>query len=158
MTDEKTVRQQLVESLNQGTRQMSTWTILYHSAIAGQVGLNVTDHKCLDILNHQGSLTAGQLAGITGLTTGAVTGVIDRLEKAGYVRRMRDPGDRRRVIIQPAAEKAAQDFGPLFAHLQACYLPLLEHYSEDDLRLLFRFVQDSIQVLQAEIDWLRKEG
>jgi DNA-binding MarR family transcriptional regulator len=65
--------------------------------------------------------------------------VIDRLEKAGYVQRVRDLKDRRRVIVQPLLEKAAQDLGPFFSHLQRRYLPLLENYQEEELSLLIRF-------------------
>jgi DNA-binding MarR family transcriptional regulator len=157
MEDTTMGRQELVKKLNEETRQMSTWTVLFHSAIAEQVGLNVTDHKCLDILYQHGPLAAGQLADITGLTTGAVTGVIDRLEKAGYVHRERDPIDRRRVIVQPVLEKAAQDLGPFFSHLQQRYLPLLENYREEELSLLIRFSQESVRFLQEEINWLRKK-
>ena len=64
---------------------------MFHQAIADRLGLNVTDHKCIDLLLMKGPLTAGELAGMTGLTTGAITAVIDRLEKAGFVRREDDP-------------------------------------------------------------------
>jgi predicted ArsR family transcriptional regulator len=130
---------------------------MFHSAIAERLGLNTTDHKCLDILNSQGSLTAGQLAELTGLTTGAVTGVIDRLEHAGYVCRARDPHDRRRVIVQPVDDKAARDIGPLFGHFTDRYVPRLEKLQDDELRLVLRFVQDSIRFMQEEIAWLMKE-
>jgi DNA-binding MarR family transcriptional regulator len=149
-------RKELLKQLDEEMRQMSTWTVLFHSAIAEQVDLNVTDQKCLDILNQHGPLAAGQLADITGLTTGAITGVIDRLEKAGYVHRERDPHDRRRVIVQPTLEKVAQDLGPIFTHLQQRYLPLLENYQEDELNLLICFFQGSVRFLQEEINWLRQ--
>jgi len=149
-------RKELLKQLDEEMRQMSTWTVLFHSAIAEQVDLNVTDQKCLDILNQHGPLAAGQLADITGLTTGAITGVIDRLEKAGYVHRERDLNDRRRVIVQPALEKVAQDLGPIFTHFQQRYLPLLENYPEDELNLLISFFQESVRFLQEEINWLRQ--
>ena len=85
-------------------REISTVTILFHQAIADRLGMNVTDHKCAGILARSGPITAGELARRTGLTTGAITGVIDRLEQAGFARRARDPGDRRRVIIEPDPE------------------------------------------------------
>ena len=157
MADTHSEHQKLVEALNEASRHLSTWTVMFHSAIAERLGLNTTDHKCLDILNHHGTLTAGQLAEITGLTTGAVTGVIDRLEKAGYVRRESDPNDRRRVIVQPIAEKADQTLAPLFGHFTRRYVPRLENYQENELRLVLRFVQDSIQFMQEEISWLREK-
>lgn len=157
MVDQDTERRKMIGALNEATRQMSTWTVMFHSAIASQVNLNITDHKCLDILNDQGTMTAGQLAEITGLTTGAVTGVIDRLEYVGFVRRDRDPRDRRRVIVQPNNEKATEVLGPIFKHFQQRYEPVLESYSEDELRALLRFIEQSVHLMQQEIEWLRKK-
>src|SRR6516164_9446091 len=97
-------REELLAALNDEFRQLTTATILFHQAIADRLGMNVTDHKCADILLRAGPITAGELAQRTGLTTGAITGVIDRLEKAGFVRRVRDPGDRRRVVVVPLPE------------------------------------------------------
>jgi DNA-binding MarR family transcriptional regulator len=155
--DQDIERRKMIETLSEATRQMSTWTVMFHSAVASQVDLNITDHKCLDILNDQGPMTAGQLAEITGLTTGAVTGVIDRLEYVGFVRRERDPRDRRRVIVQPNDEKAAEVLGPIFKHFQQRYAPALENYSDDELRVLLRFIEQSIHLMQQEIEWLRKK-
>ena len=76
-------------------------SVLFRQALADRVGLNATDLACAGILSESGRLTAGRLAEVTGLTTGAVTGVVDRLERAGYVRRTSDPEDRRRVIVEP---------------------------------------------------------
>ncbi len=157
MENEKDERQRLIAALQEATRQQSTWTVLFHNAVAGQVGLNITDHKCLDVLIHQGPLTAGQIAETTGLTTGAVTGVIDRLEKAGYVRREKDPTDRRRVVVQPVLDKTGEDLGPLFAHFLQRYMPLLESYQDEELRLVLRFVEESIAFMQDEIAWLRRQ-
>lgn len=155
--DKATERKKMLQALNDATRQMSTWTVMFHSAIANQLNLNITDHKCLDILNDQGPMTAGQLAEITGLTTGAVTGVIDRLEYVGFVRRDRDARDRRRVIVQPIHEKAAQMIGPIFMHFQQRYEPVLDGYSDDELRVLLRFIEQSTHFMQKEIEWLREK-
>src|SRR4051812_25029573 len=94
-------RAELLAALVGELRQLSAATIMFHQAVADRLGLNVTDHKCVDLLQRNGPLTAGELAQHTGLTTGAITGVIDRLEKAGFVRRAEDANDRRRVIIEP---------------------------------------------------------
>ena len=72
----------------------------YDQAVADTIGLNRTDMRCVDILDRQGRLTAGQLAEQTGLTSGAVTTVIDRLEASGYARRTRDTTDRRRIYVE----------------------------------------------------------
>src|SRR3954469_8861669 len=84
-------------------REISTMTVLFHSRIAEQMGLSGTDHKCLDLVMRASEpLTAGQIAQRSGLSTGAVTGVIDRLERRGFVRRIRDPHDRRKVLVERA--------------------------------------------------------
>src|SRR5262245_581834 len=107
-------REELLAGLNDGFRQLSAATILFHQAVADRLGMNITDHKCADTLSRTGPITAGELAQRTGLTTGAITGVIDRLERAGFVRRVRDPHDRRRVIVEPVVKRMARVIGPLF--------------------------------------------
>src|SRR5690349_6128631 len=82
-------------------RELSARTVLFHQAVAERLGIGSTDHKCLDIAARASTdqpLTAGQLAELTGLTTGAITGVLDRLEKAGFIRREKHPHDRRQVV------------------------------------------------------------
>lgn len=95
-------------------RRHSTATVLFHHAMAERLGLGPSDHKCLDLLLQHGDLTGTRLAAITGLTTGAVTGVVNRLEAAGYVRRRPDPADGRRQRIEPVPERIA-DVAAVFA-------------------------------------------
>ena len=78
--------------------------MLFHHAVAERLGLGPADHKCLDLLVERGSMTSSQLAAITGLTTGAITGVVNRLEAAGYVQRQPDPDDRRKQVLTPVPE------------------------------------------------------
>ncbi len=112
MSRESSPKSELVAELAGMMRELSTATILFHQAVADRLGMNVTDHKCAGILTQSGPITAGDLAVRTGLTTGAVTGVIDRLEKAGFVRRVRDGTDRRRVIVEPDCDAIAGKSGP----------------------------------------------
>lgn len=81
--------------------------------------------------------------------------MIDRLEKRGYARRERDPHDRRKVIVRPDPEKANAELGPLFQHFLEMYLPLLEKYNDDELRLILRYFEDSHDLLQEQILWLK---
>ncbi|MEN7549968.1 MarR family transcriptional regulator [Rapidithrix thailandica] len=81
-------------------------------------------------------MTAGELAILTGLTTGAITGVIDRLEKRGFVNREKDPKDRRKVLIVPDQEKSFQVFGPMFTRLQEKLTEVYQQFSEDDLQII----------------------
>ena len=75
-------KEEIIEAINDKFREMSTETIMFHQAVADILGLHITDHKCLDFIYRFGAMPAGRLADLTGLTTGAVTGIIDRLEKA----------------------------------------------------------------------------
>src|ERR1700743_128035 len=88
---------------------------LLASASAERVGINVTDLNCLNILALSGQLTAGELARATGLTTASITGVLDRLEEAGFVHRKRDAKDRRRVVVRLDATRGLRDVAPVFA-------------------------------------------
>src|SRR5690625_288136 len=92
-------REELIEEILSCGRTMSTSTVLFHQSIAEKAGMSGTDHKYLDILFQSGPITAGKLAELSGLTTGAVTGIIDRLEKQKLVRREQDPQDRRKVLV-----------------------------------------------------------
>ena len=138
-------------------RELSTRTVLLHQVIAERLGLNTTDHKAMDLLSRAGPITAGELAELTGLTTGAITGIIDRLEKAGFVRRQSDPHDRRRVIIQPLMEHVERDIAPLFDSLAHAMAALCARYSDQDLVLIRDFMTRSIAILQEETARLRMQ-
>ena len=149
-------RADLLTALNDEFRQLTTATILFHQAIADRLGMNVTDHKCADILLRAGPITAGELAQRTGLTTGAITGVIDRLEKAGFVRRVRDPGDRRRVIVEPLPRRMEQEIGPLFESIARTMAELCAHYSTQELAVIREFIARAHQGAYEEIRKLRE--
>jgi len=86
-------------------RRHSTAVVLFHHAVAERLGLGPTDHKCLDLLRDRGPMAASDLGAITGLTSGAITGVVARLERAGYLRREPDPHDGRKQILHLALER-----------------------------------------------------
>jgi DNA-binding MarR family transcriptional regulator len=81
-------------------REFATAVVVFHEAVGGLLGLSAVERKCIDVLRRLGPVTAGTIGEHTGLTTGAVTGLVDRLEKAGYARRARDPRDRRKVVVE----------------------------------------------------------
>lgn len=89
-------------------RRHSTSTVLFHHAVAERLGLGPTDRKCLDLLLDRGAMTGSGLAAITGLTTGAITGLVARLERAGFVWRAPDSVDRRKQIVTPAPHGSAR--------------------------------------------------
>lgn len=139
------LKKPIIDEILELLREQSTQTVLFHAFIAEQLGLNTTDHKALDLIAKASEMTAGKLAEMTGLTTGAVTGVIDRLEKAGFVRRAFDPNDRRRIIIQfipETAEKIFSVFAPMHQQTNA----LLESYSEQELAVIHDFMRRAIEL------------
>lgn len=135
-------------------RALSSQTVLYSQAVAERLGINLTDLMCLGILGGTGPITAGRLAGLTGLTTGAITGVVDRLERAGYVRRERDPDDRRRVIVTRVPERQQETGAPFGSMLQAS-AELFSRYGDEDLALILDYVTRSNAMLQEETARLR---
>jgi len=130
-------------------RQMGVYSVMFHNAIAERLGLNVTDHKCLDYIIRTENVTAGRLSQVTGLTTGAITGVIDRLEKAGFARRQPDPRDRRKVIIVPRPEKLAE-LSKLFDPLNRKMARVMARYSARDFEVLIDFMQRIGDVMREE--------
>lgn len=136
-------REELLQALSLAGREASTATVLFHAAIAARAGLAASDIKTLDLLLRLGPLTAGELAGQTGLATASVTSLIDRLEKKGLARRLRDPKDRRRVIVEAVTEEAAESLDPLFGGIQDAFQEILESYSDDQLETVLDFMRRS---------------
>jgi DNA-binding MarR family transcriptional regulator len=132
---------QLLDSLEEQSRELSTRTVILHHLIGERLGLNPTDHKCLDVIIRNGTpMTASQLAEETGLSTGAITGVIDRLEKGGYVRRKRDQNDRRLVFINPLLEKAMVKLSPIFDPIKQASRNLYSKYNDQELAIILDFI------------------
>jgi DNA-binding MarR family transcriptional regulator len=127
-------REELVELLHKQFRELSSRTVLFHHWISELLGLNTIDHKCLDIIVKSDSpLTGAQLANITGLSSGAITGVIDRLEKRGYVFRDRDLNDRRLVYVKPIMSTIEKEVFPVFDSLNKTMTKVYSNYSNGDL-------------------------
>lgn len=144
-----------VEDFIQACRRHSTRTVLFHAAVAERMGLNPSDHKCTDVLLERGSMTAGQLAAVTGLTTGAITGVVDRLVQAGLVAREADPTDRRKVLLRATPERC-QHFMPLFAGIQRATAALYDSYTPKELALIVGFLDRSAELLEDQVQSLRQ--
>ena len=149
-------REETIQAIIEKRREMSTETIMFHQNIADVLGLHITDHKCLDLIRQYGAMPAGRLAELTGLTTGAVTGIIDRLEKVGYVRRTNDPKDRRRTIIELVRNKKWE------RKIEAIFIPfhermrkLLSSYSDSELAFLLDVLTKSIELTREESKKLR---
>jgi DNA-binding MarR family transcriptional regulator len=139
-------------------RETSTLTVLRHARIAEKMGLSGTDHKALDLVRQaEGALTAGRIAELTGLSTGAVTGVIDRLEKAGFVRRVRDLQDRRKVLVEIAPIDEAR-FLPLFQSALDSTMRILERFTPEERKAIERFQNEMLGELRNEVLGASRRG
>lgn len=137
-------REKLIESVLNASRESSTAAVFFHSIIAEQVGLGATEEKTLFLLSRLGALTAGEIAHHTGLTTPSVTSLIDRLESKGFVQRVRDTHDRRRVIVERNEERLAK-LDQVFHSLQKNFMDFLERYSDDQLATIADFLTRAAQ-------------
>jgi DNA-binding MarR family transcriptional regulator len=147
-------RAALMQELENALRRSSAQGVIFGQTVANTVGISGSDLECLDFLNLEGRVTAGRLAEVTGLTTGAITGVVDRLEKAGLVRRERDPADRRKVFIATVPENIAR-IGRFYEHMQRGMAKLWESYSDAELRLLLEFASKGYETMLSATEELK---
>lgn len=141
------------EQLTMSMRGLGTRTVLYQQCVASSLGLYNNDFLSIDILHEKGPVTAGELARLTGLTTGSVTSLIDRLEKSGFVRRQPDPHDRRKVIIVPLYENK-EEVSKTYLMLHAAMVKLASSYSDEELELITQFLSKASIVLEDQIHHL----
>ena len=138
-------------------RLMSTFDALFSHAAAEHVGMHPTDIETIDLLNVLGPMSAGELSHLTGLSSGATTRLIDRVESAGLVRRRPDEHDRRRVIIEPVYENlnaVGEVYGPMAASLGRQWA----HFSDEELSVIVLFLRETNSVLVAENARMRGEA
>ena len=148
-------REQLTAAFGTAVRRTSSLMQLVSQAAADQIGINATDLNCLNILSFSGHMTAGELARATGLTTASITGVADRLEEAGFVRRERDTRDRRRVVIRLVLERALSDIAPVFLPMVRALQDVAGRYTDDELQLIVGFYGRMEQVFRDHLARLR---
>lgn len=148
-------RQELVQSLSALIPAAQTETHAVDEAAANRLRINGTDLRCLGAVLEQGSVSASRLAEIVGLTRGAMTTALDRLERAGFVRRIRDRQDRRSIKIEatPAAKKGVH---AIWQPIRADGLDLLKTYSDAELELLLRFFTDYCALHRAHAGRIRR--
>ena len=124
--------------------------------LAGKLmGVNRTDGRVIDLLDQHGRLTAGELAAGAGLTTGAVTGVVDRLEERGYARRVRDEADRRKVLVE-ATPLAREKSWSLYSGMAERGEKATRSYSDDELRAVLRFIGDATRITDEHAASIRE--
>jgi DNA-binding MarR family transcriptional regulator len=146
-----------LESFRIASRKYSDSSILMHEAIARKAGLSGSDHKYLGFIMQKGSMTAGELARLTGLTTGAITGVIDRLEKQKLIKREYDKDDRRKVIIVANTQNALKLLEPLFAELQSKTTKLINSFSEKEIQVIEKYFHAASEIMTEVTDNLNND-
>jgi DNA-binding MarR family transcriptional regulator len=142
-------KQELVMQIIGGARQYSIGTVLFHQAVGELLGINVTDMKCLDIITLKSSATPSELAEHTGLSTGATTAMIDRLEKANLIERRPHPSDRRGTIVA-LTKQATRRLPEFFESLANAMQALVSGYSETELEILWDFF------VKVEVMWKKE--
>jgi DNA-binding MarR family transcriptional regulator len=130
-------------------RKFIAGAIFFNQKVAERFGLNLTDTQCLNVLEMAGSATPGQLAAQTGLTTGGITVVLDRLEKAGFVKREPNPEDRRSLIVRPLPENLAR-IQAIYADIHKGLGQLFAGYSDKELDIIVSFFEKSNAMRAAE--------
>jgi DNA-binding MarR family transcriptional regulator len=149
-------KRQLIEELITAFRTSGNQDSAFENLAAERLGVNRTDLHCLNAIENAGGLSAGELAAAVGLTSGAVTGVVDRLERAGFARRVADPVDRRRVKVEVTAEfyaRAERIWGPLAAEWEAS---LASRFTAAELARIAEFLRLTNAVGKRHLDRLAK--
>ena len=145
-------RRELLNKLWELGRVMSTQTVFLHQAIAQSVGLNATDTKCIDLIlrSPDGTITAGRLSELSGLTTGAITHILDRLEKQRFIERTRDTQDRRKVFIR-ARQESLEPLIPRYESIGKAYMELAEQCDDRELQLICDYMQKTTEISEREL-------
>ncbi len=148
------MRPQLVDAVLKATSRIVAQGAMFSQLIAERLGLAATDVECLEMLAESGRVSAGRLAELTGLTTGAATRMIDRLEQGGFVRRVADVADRRKVLVEAVPERV-RAIGPFYASLSRATEAMVARYGDVDLAMIVDYLERSVDVTRDEITRLR---
>ncbi|HEX2244099.1 MAG TPA: MarR family transcriptional regulator [Gammaproteobacteria bacterium] len=155
MKKARPTRQQLAEAItDQLARRHSTAMVLFHHALAERLELGPTDHKCLDLLRENPNMSASNLAAATGLTTGAITGVVARLERSGFLSREPDPADARKQVLRALPEGVAR-IRDAVAPLRRDLVDLLDAFDADQLAAIKDFLAGSTELALRHASLLR---
>ena len=142
-------RKQVLDELARVGRANSDATVLFHATMAELLGLHPTDYKAMSILERLGPLSAGEIAQHSGLATASVTNLIDRLERKGFVRRMADPQDRRRILVQAVTDRVSSA-RTAFASTRRSLARMFDRYSKGDLEVIADFLARNAERLRVE--------
>ena len=148
----------LIKDVRKLSQQYAYTSIQMHEAIGRKAGLSGTDHKYLGFLIEKGKMTAGELSDLTGLTTGAVTGLIDRLEKKKLVKRQFAADDRRKVIIEPNTKKIVALLTPLYKAFRNRSEKLIASFSGKEIKIIETYFLGAIQIMNETTNKLSKKS
>jgi DNA-binding MarR family transcriptional regulator len=152
------LKKDLIDELSQSVQRSSALTVIHTNAIADKVGLSATEFEAIDLIANNQPISAGQLARFCGLTSGAITGLIDRLEKGGYVRRKGDPNDRRRVLIEHVhAPEIEQKVRELYRPIGAAFYNLINAYTAEQIKFLVDHTNEMNEKVESIIIDLKKQ-
>jgi DNA-binding MarR family transcriptional regulator len=149
-------RAELLKTLDETLRKVGAQSVVMSDTVAKLVGANPTDLECLDLLSLGGPTTAGRLAAHTGLTTGATTAVIDRLERAGFARRLRSTEDRRSVLVEALPDRLLQ-IGALYQPLADSVARLNEEYGDRQLAVIVDYLSRAVTLAAEHVAWLQTQ-
>ena len=156
MSSEQLEREGLLKAVHQAGSGYGARFILVHQAVADRLGLSVIDLRCLRLAREAAEPTAGHLARVTGLTTGTLTGILDRLERARFIRRERDLEDRRKVFVKVlpgGVQKAEKLMAPLAEDMNKA----LQDFTADELKAVVRFFEVTAGAVSRHLERIRKE-
>ncbi|MGE7768503.1 MarR family winged helix-turn-helix transcriptional regulator [Peribacillus sp. NPDC096540] len=156
MSSGNEVNVELLESLTHSLQRYGMRSVLFQQNMAHKIGVTHTDLKTAEILKEKGPITAGELSKMTGLSTGSVTALIDRLENSGYVKRERDRKDGRRVMIVPMPARQEQ-IKSHYQSLSTATKKLCSTYNEQELTFILQFVEGISEIMDKENDKLLSE-
>ena len=151
-------RAELLEQLALAGRASSVATVMFHTAVAARQGLSATEEKALDLLERSGPLTAGELARRAGLAPASVTGLVDRLERKGFARRVPNPGDGRSVLVEVDSERVYATVAPLFADWVGSLYELYAGYTDEQLEVILHFLTEAARRQQEATARLTDEA
>ncbi|MBW8761349.1 MAG: MarR family transcriptional regulator [Microbacterium sp.] len=159
MADGSARRSAAIARQGEAMQEFMARAVLFQDAVARSVGLNGTDLQAVGLLMSSGPTTPGELAARTGLTAGgAVTAMIDRLERAGYVTRTRDDADRRRVIVTADPEPVLAGVGPVYARVAQRWNEYLATLTDEQIEFAGDLLAEAAEINREQIEALRGTG
>lgn len=153
----KTIDEIILKQFRNASRQYSDTSVFMHETIARNADLSGADHKYLGLILQHESITAGEISKITGLTSSAVTGLVDRLEKKGLLERQFTKADRRKVIIVPDVEKCMKLLSPFFDRLQQKTTALISTFSMEEIQTIERYFVEATAIMKETISYLNNK-